>query len=74
MQRNFGPFPRDGKNTQCMRECCFFVANTARNSYEANQIQDAHNNKAHSQQERMMFFSATTVRKSYKAQSNQGIT
>ena len=35
VQYNFGLFPREGKNTQCMWGCCFRVANTAWNSSEA---------------------------------------
>ena len=39
-----------------------------------NQIQKAHFFKAHSPQERLMFYSDTTAKKSYKALSNQGST
>ena len=39
-----------------------------------NKFQEAHKTKAHSVKDMMMFFSATNVRKSYKAQSNQGST
>ena len=68
-----GLFP--GDMTQCRRGCCFSSLKTLQDTVmKLNQIQEAQNIKAHSLQESMMFFSSSTVRKSYKAQSNQGST
>ena len=54
-----------GKRGFCLFQC---------NYCQINQTKRAHNIQAQGRQERMMFLSATFVRKNYKVQSNQGST
>ena len=70
---NFGSF-LGGKNKYIMLERFLFLLLQILQYTvnKLNQIQEEHYIKAHSSEERMIFYSATTARNSYKAQSNEG--
>ena len=73
---NIGTVPAEGKSTTCKSGCCFFLLQILQNKlWKLNQIQEACNIKTHRRQEStFLIFSATSVKKRFKAKSNQGST